>query len=61
MIDAGENPSTIYTKQQVPTKFILGVLTFLIVDVVEERPPGAGLLPCIAEAAALLTMLMGFR
>lgn len=51
----------IYPKQQVPTKFILGVLTFLIVAVVEEMLPEAGPLPCIAEAAALLTMPMGFR
>lgn len=50
-----------YAKRNVPTKFILGVLTFLIAAVVEEMLLEAGLLPCIAEAAALLTMPRGFR
>lgn len=53
MTKVGLKPRTIYAKQQVPTKFILGALTFLIVDAVEEMLLGAGLLPCIAEAAVL--------
>lgn len=46
--------------QDIPTKLILGVLTFLTVVLLTETLLGTGLLPCAAEAM-LLTMLPDFK